>query len=444
MMNTPIADFVRAYAKSNILRLHMPGHKGHSFLGCEAFDITEIKGADELYAADGIILESEQNAASLFGAVKTFYSTEGSSQCIRAMVYLAKKKSKQTHPYILAARNAHKALIYASALSDMDISWLYPRATDSLCSCNITAQQLEETLKASSSLPAAVYVTTPDYLGRLQPIRQLGEVCRKYGVPLLTDNAHGAYLHFLPERLHPLDLGADLCCDSAHKTLPVLTGGAYLHIGKNKSSEFSADARDALALFGTTSPSYLTMMSLDLCNAYLADGFEGKLQRTAELTRKTKECLRNNGWQIEETEPLKITVRCPENLSGTMLSEVLRGKGIECEYADSEYVVMMISAETSPKDLETLVTLFGKNSSPVFPSPKIEFPCAEKVLTVRDAVFSDSELLPVKQAAGRICASPTVSCPPAIPVVISGERISAEAVRLFGHYGITSVRVVKE
>ena len=88
MMETPICDFVRRYAQSSALRLHMPGHKGVSLLGMEQMDITEICGADSLYEADGIIRQSEANASAIFGA-KTFYSTEGSSQCIRAMLCLA-------------------------------------------------------------------------------------------------------------------------------------------------------------------------------------------------------------------------------------------------------------------------------------------------------------------------------------------------------------------
>ncbi|MBO5122976.1 MAG: amino acid decarboxylase, partial [Oscillospiraceae bacterium] len=108
-MTTPICDFARRYAERHALRLHMPGHKGCGFLGVEQWDITEIDGADSLYEAAGIIRESEDNASALFGA-PTFYSTEGSSQCIRAMLYLvalhAKKQGKR--PRILAGRNAHK------------------------------------------------------------------------------------------------------------------------------------------------------------------------------------------------------------------------------------------------------------------------------------------------------------------------------------------------
>ena len=106
----------------------MPGHKGRGPLGCEAWDLTEIAGADELYEAEGIIAQSEANTARLFGSAGTFYGTEGSSQCIRAMLFLALQAAPagQGRPVLLAARNAHKALLYAAALLDFDIRWLWP------------------------------------------------------------------------------------------------------------------------------------------------------------------------------------------------------------------------------------------------------------------------------------------------------------------------------
>ena len=209
-MNTPIADFIRNYAARNPVRLHMPGHKGRELLGCEALDITEIPGADELYAADGIIGESERNAAGLFGTGATLYSTEGSSQCIRAMVYLAALNARDAHarnPYILATRNAHKTFLYALALTDLDVRWLVSAETDSLCACRITATDVAHALREAPEPPAAVYVTSPDYLGNLLPVREIAEVCHAAGVPLLVDNAHGAYLRFLPEDRHPISLG---------------------------------------------------------------------------------------------------------------------------------------------------------------------------------------------------------------------------------------------
>ena len=280
-MDTPIVDFVRGYAQSGTSRLHMPGHKGQSLLGFEPLDLTEIRGADELYEPEGIIAQSEANATRLFGTQHTYYSTEGSSQCIRAMLCLALQAAPRTgkRPVLLAARNAHKALLYAAALLDFDIRWLWPAAENAgaLCSCPISAQMLTTALQeltGQGSTPFGVYVTSPDYLGGMQDIRALSAVCDTFGMPLLVDNAHGAYLRFLPgEPLHPIALGAAMCCDSAHKTLPVVTGGAYLHLGENAPVQEEAAVRGALALFGSTSPSYLILQSLDACNRQLTESY---------------------------------------------------------------------------------------------------------------------------------------------------------------------------
>ena len=307
-MQTPIVDFVRRYQKEGVTRFHMPGHKGQSYLGCEWADITEICGADSLYEADGISADSEENASALFGSGRTFYSTEGSSQCIRAMLSLAlSRHNGKERPVVLAARNVHKAFVYAAALLDFDVEWLWPEdGMKSLCSCKVSPAQVEKQIVRSR--PVAVYLTSPDYLGGQMDIRSIAEVCHREGVLLLVDNAHGAYLHFLKQSVHPLDLGADMCCDSAHKTFPVLTGGAYLHLHKNVSGKLGEKGKQALALFGSTSPSYLILESLDLCNAYLSEGYQDKLMDKVNQIQNMKERLTKCGWEFEESDPLKITI----------------------------------------------------------------------------------------------------------------------------------------
>lgn len=441
-MKTPIDDFVSRYADGDTVRLHMPGHKGKIFTGAERFDITEICGADELYEADGIIAESERNASLLFSSGKTLYSTEGSSQCIRAMVYLATlEKRSSDRPYILAGRNAHRTFLHALALCDADVRWLMPEKTTSLCHCDITSRDVRNALETADRLPSAVYVTSPDYLGNMLDIRSIADVCHLFDIPLIVDNAHGAYLKFLPKSLHPLECGADMCCDSAHKTFPVLTGGAYLHISRD-APQFFENAKNAMALFGSTSPSYLILRSLDLCNAFLADIYPEKLEKTVRSLDAIKNKLMRNGWRISGDEPMKLTVMSPDDKDGMQLAGMLRDNGIECEYADGECVVLMPSSETSEAELERVVAAFGTNTTPYTRFNTFEYDCPPSGMTVREAVFSPCETICADEAVGRICASPVVSCPPAIPVVVSGEIITKQAVNVFRHYGITHISVV--
>lgn len=456
-MHTPIHDFITEYVNSEVVRLHMPGHKGKPLLGCEERDITEISGADALYEASGIIGESEANATALFGTAKTLYSTEGSTQCIKAMLELARRwwqAEKQpatgsaTRPVIVAARNVHKAFLYAVIALDLDVVWLMPEEENpSLCSCTVTSETLEKVLKEQGNKVAAVYLTSPNYLGGVADVSAMARVCHEHNTLLLADNAHGAYLHFLERSVHPMDLGADICCDSAHKTLPVLTGGAYLHISKNAPKELVSWAKGAMELFGSTSPSYLILQSLDLCNRYLADGYRERLAGACEMIAACKKHLQKSGWQVEETDPLRITVKAPSGLSGTDLALQLRKCQIECEFADEDYLVLMATPENSVRDFDRLISAFGENKR-LYESRKTtdKIPlatAAKQAMSMREAYFSEGETIHVHAAAERICRMPMATCPPAIPVVVPGEIIDEAAIESFLYYGIETVEVVK-
>ena len=483
-MNTPIYDFVKHYAERRPARFHMPGHKGRGSLGCEALDLTEIPGADSLFEAEGIIAESEATASALFGC-PSFYSTEGSSHCIRAMLLLASRlcrggKGREAAPAatagtkrfrVLAARNCHKSFLSAAALLDLELCWL-PAEEDSYLSASPTPELLDRALAESGA--AAVYLTCPDYLGKLPELRPLAACAHARGALLLVDNAHGAYLRFLEPSRHPIDLGADLCCDSAHKTLPVMTGGAYLHLAPQRFAEEAEregklsrrEVKQALALFGSSSPSYLILQSLDLVNPYL-EKLPRHLADFLPRVEALKARLLAAGWRFVGDEPMKLTLdlrqAAPETATagtgsacppprcyptGEVLAAALEQLGVYCEFFDRDFLVLMLSPENSEEELAQLEAALNELAG--------KLPCApagayrqerrkslpERVCSLREALLSPAEQIPAGESLGRVLARPGVSCPPAVPILMPGERIDRAALASFARYGIASLSVL--
>ena len=443
-MKTPICDFVEKYAESKSMRLHMPGHKGKDFIGVEKLDITEICGADSLYEASGIIAESEACASELFGC-KTYYSTEGSSLCIRTMVYLISVYAKERgeKPLILAGRNAHKAFHSAIALLDVDVEWLAPDIMKNYLSCEITPEYLEDCLDKSVRTPTAVYITSPDYLGNIANIKALSDVCHKRGVLLMVDNAHGAYLRFLTPSQHPMDLGADMCCDSAHKTLPVLTGGAYLHLGNNILDELDGYVKDGMLLFGSTSPSYIILQSLDRANDYL-ESYSERLSNFVQKVERMKGALVEHGYDLYGEEPLKITILAKRfGYYGDELAHTLEERNLICEFFDRDFVALMLTPENEGDidKIEKILLSIEKKSSILEESPA--FSRAVCAMSARDAYLSSFERVDVEDSIGRIASLSTVGCPPAVPIIIGGEVVDENTVKCFKYYGIDKINVVK-
>ena len=305
--------------------------------------------------------------------------------------------------------------------------------------------------------PFAVYLTSPDYLGTLADVRGITEAVRDAKIPVLVDNAHGAYLHFLPESLHPLDLGAFMTCDSAHKTLPVLTGGAYLQVSNAAMELLGPEIRPALSLFASTSPSYLILQSLDLCNAYLADGYEARLSGTIARIETLKTSLREAGVPVLDSEPLKLVIDASgaggnagsRETGGALLAEVLRTAGIEPEFADTDYLVLMLTPENPGSDyekVEAALTAFARSGGfrriPESSALPLRLRPLPQACSVREAVFLPQEEIDVRKAAGRIMGAVTVSCPPAVPIAVSGERITEDLIPVFLSCGIETVSVI--
>ncbi|HRR76698.1 MAG TPA: aminotransferase class V-fold PLP-dependent enzyme [Ruminococcus sp.] len=442
-MNTPIYDYIKKYAVSGTVRGHMPGHKGRApVAGLEALyrcDITEICGADSLFEADGIIAESEKNMSSLYGTAATAYSAAGSTLCIQAMLAIMKNEGRR----VIALRNVHRAFLNATALLDMDVEWSIPDYNGGILSGRADMKDIERLL-AADERPACVYVTSPDYTGVIADIPALSRLCRKYGAKLIVDNAHGPHLAFMPENIHPIALGADMCCDSAHKMLPALTGAAMLHTSR---SEYAPLLKQAMGLFASTSPSYPVMMSLDICNRYIAESIRSdisvNLERLAAFREKFSGDILFSG-----DDPFHVTIRAAESgYNGIDFAQKLRENGTECEYADHDTVILLMAPFSTDEDfagLSAAVLATVRKSEKTAPAKAAFAPkLPEKAMSIREAVFAQSEVIPVEQAEGRICGAVLVPCPPAIPIAASGEVINRECINIFKRYGIESVSVVK-
>ena len=440
-MNTPVIDFLNNYAESDMLRCHMPGHKGRGLdLISSACDITEVSGADSLFEADGIIAEGERNMSKLYGSAATVWSAGGSTLCIQAMLAIMKREGRR----VLAVRNVHRAFLNAAALLGLEVEWLIPEYRNGILSGSVDIAAAEAALRGFGEDAACLYVTSPDYTGRMADIPALAGICHKYDARLIVDNAHGAHLAFMPENCHPIALGADMCCDSAHKMLPAITGAAMLHTSR---PEYTGLLKSAMGLFGSTSPSYLIMASLDSCCKYISEDIRGDIAANLGLLQKFRAHF-SGRLAFADGDLFHITVCAGESgYNGNELAQLLRENGCECEYSDSSLVILLMSPVNTADDYERLTAALEKSLSlaerhaPVSDELRLELP--EKAMPIRDAVFAPCEDIPVEQAEGRICGAVKVPCPPAVPIAASGEIIDRNCINIFKRYGIFTVNVVK-
>ena len=144
-------------------------------------------------------------------------------------------------------------------------------------------------------------------------------------------------------------------------------------------------------------------------------------------------------------EPLKLTIYSESNgYSGSELSDMLRAAKIECEYSDSSCVVLMCSPYNDDGDYERLINTFESipKSESILTKEPDKIPHAVVKMSIREAYFSHNERIRVEDAEGRICARSAVSCQPSIPVVVPGEVITADIIKILKRYSIFYVNVI--
>lgn len=440
----PIYKKLIQYNGKGYSSFHTPGHKCRGFFnsGMIDLDLTELPDTDALFEADGIIKEEERIFSELYSSAASFISAGGCTLAIQAMIRTAVSLGGK----LLCARNAHRSAINAMALLGIDPVWIFPRGTKNYTG-RIEPEDVERELKDRPSVTAC-YITSPSYYGEISDIKSIAEICHKYDVILLVDNAHGSHLAFMKENMHPLYLGADMTACSLHKTMPVMTGGALMNVRK---SELAENAKEYMSLFASTSPSYVIMSSMSFCADYMINGSgrQDYLECENEISR-LKQLVSEKGITSPDglCDPLRLTLNTAEvGIAGEeRQQEFFHKHGIECEFCDGENAVLICTPFNSEEDFDRVrsaVNELGEfeGKKPCYYALKEKQP--EKVMTLREAVLSPSERIPVKNSAGRIASDTACPCPPGVPLIMPGERIDEDIAHRMEKSGIQEISVIR-
>jgi arginine/lysine/ornithine decarboxylase len=430
-MPKPLYDALKALSDSAPLRLHMPGHKGLGqglFRDISRIDYTEITPTGNLYTMEGPIGPAEDLCARFAGAEEALFFSCGSTQGIYTMLAEAVGMGGT----LLLERGCHKSVYQAMALLDITPRYFYaPRLPGKDLAGAVTETVLQEALEENPDAKA-VFLTSPTYYGVISQIVPLARLCHSRNVALLVDEAHGA--HFpalgLPSAAAQ---GADLSVVSTHKTWPALGSSAVLYVGKG--APFSkAHLKETATLFGTTSPSYPILASIDYGREALEGEMGKQYEKVAHLTENFRKILSEHTpfstLEPEEgllLDPCRLTIDVQPWLSGFQAAKALEHQNIFVEMADQRYLVCILTCcddeNTFERLLEGLKNLpLGTGEAQKAPElpPKPIFRCS-----IRQALLSpDKEKLPLFQAVGRIAGEVVAPYPPGIPIIAPGEEIT--------------------
>lgn len=453
MKNQPIESLLQMlseYADTDTLALHMPGHKRkieqaeYLKLLAAHLDITEIPGFDDLHDADGILKNSMELAARLWKSERCFYSVNGSTGGILAAIRAATADGDE----VLAARNCHKSVYHAIELCRLHPHYLVPAQDKSFGICgSVTPEQVEQAL-CDFPRARAVIVTSPTYEGVISNIRGICKVAHARGVAVIVDEAHGAHFNVLSGFEHgAVAAGADVVIHSLHKVLPSLTQTAAVHF--QGTLVHQNELARQMALFQTSSPSYLLMASIDSCVRWLSEGRETLASSwnnalsafDEEILSLKKLSVLGHGalWQTKSAcfwnlDPGKLVVNTSKtHWSGVELAQRLRQDyQIETEMSQPGYLVAMTSCCDTKEDLlrfaralcELDEQAISAEPKPFFTIPKLP----ERKVLPQTAQRADIEILPLRQAVNRVSAGYVWAYPPGIPLLVPGEVIEPQII----------------
>ncbi|WP_102273331.1 aminotransferase class I/II-fold pyridoxal phosphate-dependent enzyme [Cytobacillus massiliigabonensis] len=443
----PLFEKLKRHADQNPVSFHVPGHKyGELITGdIERYykqllrlDATEINGLDDLHSPEGIIKEAEELLTQLYGVKKSFFLVNGSTVGNLAMIMAAVKENDT----VLVQRNCHKSILNGINLVKATPIFLGPVFDEDWgIAGGVSVSMVKQAIELYPHAKALI-LTYPNYYGMVNNLDEIIKIAHCHHIPVLIDEAHGA--HFIGGEYFPpsaVQLNADIVIQSAHKTLPAMTMGAYLHFNSDFLSLVNVSS--FLQILQSSSPSYPIMASLDIARNYLAT-FTARDAKS--LQQKITE-FRNGLQQLKEIrvltykggigDPLKVTIQSTTSLSGYDLQKLFESKGIYTEMADPSNVVFvfpLLKYEMAYPIREIITRLQSAlKSAAYYEIGKEKVSCGKPGIS-RLALNADEQAkiekvnIPIEEAIGKICAQLIVPYPPGIPLLFPGEIIREEAI----------------
>ena len=453
-MSGELYERLNTYAQTESYPFHMPGHKRNPESGALSelykIDITEIEGFDNLHDADGILADAQKRASRLYGAEETHFLINGSTGGILSAVACISHPKK----VLLMARNCHKSVYHAAFLNRLDTRYLFP---DMIKEYDIPGKiGVDEVRRKiisvlhernihpekAASVIAGVVITSPTYEGICSEVREIAELVHKYGLPLIVDEAHGAHLGFYEEYPESaVQAGADIVIQSVHKTLPSPTQTALLHCKEGYIN--IGKLRSYLAIYQTSSPSYVLMTGIDEAVALMKR--EGKERLSTMLLRRKqieKEISSCRYLRIcPDTEPSKLVISVKNTImNGKELDTLLRERyHLQMEMACGSYVLAMMSVMDCEEGILRLIQALKEIDKELdfreAAIPGKEFQAAPvRKYKIHEAYLQESEEISLEEAAGKTAASFVNLYPPGIPILVPGEIIQEDAIKKMKDY----------
>lgn len=412
---TPLYDAIRAYAARQPARFHMPGHKGAFLPAAELqsiapLDVTEIDPTGDLFAGGEPFDAAQKLWAERFGMENCLFLTGGSTLGLHAALALFCRPGDR----VLIDRGCHRAVYNALALLELEPVYLpRPWLAEEGVAGPISPEDVENQLEAHPEIKT-VCITSPTYSGVLTDVAELSHRIHARGGKLIVDGAHGAHLPFLGVDAFS---GCDALICSAHKTLPALGQTALLFTNGADPRR----VRQMTSVFGSSSPSYPMMISLDCARDYLEGEGTGEYRRVARRAAALRSAFPSLQEGKLRLDPTRLTLTSPD---GNALARALEGEDIWPEMADSGHVVLILTAQDRDEDLARLERALEKHRdwlgpSPILPPP----PLPQRSCSLRRALFAPVERLSLEDCLGRTAAGQLAPYPPGVPVVAPGEVI---------------------